>query len=68
MEFINNRAKSKTNGVYSIRGIVYRVRDNRATHYCYNGEVFEDFGNFVVVVGRFRYSDGARKLLKDIKI
>lgn len=63
-EFINDRAKSKTDGVYSIRGIVYRVVDGYATHYATGGQILLNSGSVVVEVGKFVYMDEAKKMLK----
>ena len=67
MEFINLKAKEKENGVYRIRGVVYRVRDKRVTHIAHNGKVLERCGYFDVEVGKYDgYDDAAAKMLRSI--
>lgn len=64
---IEAKAKTRNDGVYTFRGIAYRVRKNRVTHFAYNGEVLEPCGNFSVVVGEYpNYLMSAVKLLRSI--
>lgn len=51
--FIRAKAKSKKDGVYTIRGIIYRVINATVTHYACNGEILENFGNFNVKIGSY---------------
>lgn len=66
LEFIRNKAASKSNGVYFIRGIGYRVRDQRVTHYAVNSEILESFGGFNCLVGRYYLQDDGQKKLKSL--
>lgn len=52
-QFIHEKAKTKANGCYRIRGIAYRVRDGRVTHFAYRGEIIEPHGVFHVAIGRY---------------
>lgn len=61
---IVEKAKTKADGVYSFRGIVYRVRDNRVTHFACGGEILQPYGHFNAVVGS--YDKFASKVLKAI--
>jgi len=59
-------AKTKNDGVYSFRGVEYKVRDHKVTHYAAGGQVLEAYGHFNVVVGNYDgYPSSARKLLKN---
>ena len=69
---INQRAKSRKNGVYEFRGILFRVKDFSATHFAVRGEILEQYGHFNALVGSYdntKYDarDTAKKLLKSIK-
>jgi hypothetical protein len=50
---IAERSKSKKDGVYSFRGICYRVRKNRVTHFALRGGVYEYIGNYVFKIGSY---------------
>lgn len=52
-QYIQEKAKTKANGCYRIRGIAYRVSDDRVTHFAYRGEIIEPYGFFHVAVGRY---------------
>lgn len=65
--FIQEKAKTKNDGVYQARWIGYRVRDGRVTHYVVRGEVLENFGGFVVNVGTFQDNAAALKAIKALK-
>lgn len=66
--FINERAKEKKDGVYISRGIVYRVRNGKPTHYACKGVVVCPYGNFNVEIGEYSgYNLDAQRLLKTIK-
>ena len=68
---INSLAKSKKDGVFKVRGIGYRVRNGKVTHYhCIsNGkhEVRQNAGHFVVPIGEFDKSEAAHAALKKIQ-
>jgi len=51
INMIHDKAKKKKDGVYSFRGLLYRVKDCRFTHYCYRREIFERSGYFNVYLG-----------------
>lgn len=64
---IAQKAKDKRDGIYSFRGLEYRVKAGRFTHYAHGGKAYECCGHFVVQVGQYDgYSDSARKLLKTL--
>jgi hypothetical protein len=65
--FIQEKAKTKNDGVYQARWIGYRVRDGQVTHYVVRNEVLENFGGFVVNVGIFQDNAAALKAIKALK-
>lgn len=62
--FIQDKAKSKKDGVYQARWIGYRVRNGCVTHYVVRNEVLASYGAFVTLVGTFASNDAANKALK----
>lgn len=60
------KAKSKEDGIYSYDGVLYRVKDGNLTHYAKNGEIIQASGYFDAVVGKYEFTDQARKKLKSI--
>jgi predicted glycoside hydrolase/deacetylase ChbG (UPF0249 family) len=64
---INEKAKTKADGVYTFRGIAYLVKRNRVEYFACGGEIIAQFGHFNTVVGTYqdRYRDGAMKALKE---
>lgn len=58
------KAKAKENGVFSLRGIHYKVVDHKVTHMALNGEVLEFFGHFTVCVGKYKTEKEMKNLLK----
>jgi hypothetical protein len=64
---IIDKAATKKDGIYSFRGVVYRVVGGKVTHYASGGKVVQGFGHFNVDVGSYDgYESAARKLLKNI--
>jgi hypothetical protein len=66
-QYINEKAKTKKDGVYSARGIIYRVKNNRATHYASRGEILGSAGAFNYACGKYDSTDEAKKLLIKLK-
>lgn len=65
MNLICKKAESKNNGVYSFRGVIYRVANKVVTHIASNREILERCGNFNVVIGSYNgYDSDAKKILK----
>ena len=64
---IKVRNISKKDGVYTFRGIHYRLKDGRVTHYCVGGEILENFGYFNTQVGKYETEAQVITLLKGIK-
>lgn len=63
---IVEKAKTKPDGVYTLRGIFYRVRNGRVTHFASKGEVVQACGHFNIVLGTYGTKDEGRKLLQGI--
>lgn len=49
-ELINEKAKTKKDGVYTLRGIKYVVKDKRASYFAVNGEIIQPYGHFNSVI------------------
>lgn len=60
-------SQTKKDGVYSVAGILYRVKNGAPTHYASRGEIIAMHGYFDVVVGKYTWSAEAKKLLRSIK-
>ena len=65
--FIQEKAKTKKDGVYQARWIGFRVRNGQVTHYVKRNEVLANYGAFVTPVGTFSNNDAALKALKAFK-
>jgi hypothetical protein len=65
---IIDKAKNKKDGVYSFRGNLYLVSDNRFVAYCdYFGNFFSRAGNFNVSGGKIERHDRRKVLLNLLK-
>jgi hypothetical protein len=49
-------SQTKKDGVYSVAGILYRVKGGAPTHYASRGEIIAMHGYFDVVVGKYTWS------------
>ena len=65
--FIKEKALTKKDGVYTIRGIIYRVYDKRVTHYAYWNEIFLNVGFAITKVGEYTTKDEVKKKLKQLE-
>jgi hypothetical protein len=64
---ILEKAKSKKDGVYTFRGVGYRVCENHVTHFSDNGIILERAYGFNCIVGSFEgYNSNGLKTLKEI--
>ncbi|CAB4241344.1 hypothetical protein UFOVP67_55 [uncultured Caudovirales phage] len=66
LELIAAKAKVKDNGVYTLRGIIYRVKDKVVTHYASAGEICEVCYGFLALVGNYDTRDEAIRKMKGI--
>lgn len=63
-----DKAKTKKDGVYSYKGIIYKVVDGKLRYIARHGEILQCSGFFNVVVGSYNgYTDDAKKALKNIR-
>lgn len=70
-KLINEKAKTKNDGVYKFRGVAYLVINNVAKFYASDGNVLQNEFGFNVIIGAYNRSYGqhdAVKSLKKIKI
>jgi hypothetical protein len=61
-----DKAKTKKDGVYTLNGMHYRVKENCVTHIAGYGEILQRAGHFNVVVGTYTYSTECVKMMKKI--
>ena len=65
---IIDKSKSKKDGVYSYRGIIYAVKDNHFVAFSdYYGCVYQCFGMFNVQIGTVKSYDRIRTLKNLLK-
>ena len=64
---IIDKAQSKNDGIYSFRGIFFRVRNGKVTHYACDGKILAGYGAFVSQVGSYNTTAEAKSQLKSIK-
>jgi hypothetical protein len=64
LNIIHDKAKVKKDGVYSFRGMLYRVKDHRFTHFTNYQEILQRMGNFNVSLG---FTVHPRKALEKMK-
>lgn len=65
---IHVKAEGKKDGIYSFRGLEYRIRGGKFTHFAHGGKVMECAGNFNVEIGTYQggYSQYGRNALKKL--
>ena len=52
--YINEKSKTKKDGVYCARGIIYAVKNGKAIYYVkQDGQVLSNYGAFNVITGDF---------------
>jgi len=67
-KLILEKAKEKKNGVYTLRGVVYRVKDKYVTHFATYGQIIERVCGFNCIIGFFEgYTANGIKVLKGVK-
>lgn len=65
---LNDKAKSKKDGVYSHRGIDYVVLNNKFVAFSTKfGECFQRYGRFNVSIGNVGFRNGRRALIDWMK-
>ena len=67
MELIDEKAHVRKDGVYTFRGVYYRVIDRSVTHYAVHGDVFKRIGTFITQSGSYDWpKETGRDVLKSI--
>ena len=62
-----DKAKSKKDGVYTFRGVGYRVRNGHITHFSTDGKILERAYGFNCIVGSYQgYNSAGMEKLKNI--
>ena len=72
-KLIDVKAKSKVNGIYTLRGILYRVRNQKVLVYAVGGEFLQNCGTVTYLLGTYNWLGGiseaeVRKQLSDLVI
>ena len=68
---INAKAKTKADGIYTFRGIDYKVKDGRVVGYAVQvpgqrGEIIQSYGAFNTVVGYYDTAEQKKQNLKKV--
>lgn len=61
------KARTKKDGVFSLGGYSYRVKNKKVSHFVEYGQIFALQGNFVISLGEFKSSREATSALKAFK-
>lgn len=64
---IIDKAQGKSDGIYSFRGIMFRVKKGKVTHYAASGKIYAGHGFAVSQIGSYDTDKEARTQLKSIK-
>jgi hypothetical protein len=67
VNLIINKSESKPDGVYSFRGILFRVKGGKVTHWATDGKILQAMGRFNTQIGSYSTDAKAKALLKSIK-
>lgn len=63
-KYINEKAKTKNDGIYTARGIYYLVKNKKVVAFACKGEVIQQYGIFNTVIGK--YNDSAKEILRTL--
>lgn len=68
LNLLHDKAKERKDGVYSFKGNLWVVKDNRFIAYSdYYGNCYQRCGNFDAVIGKVDHYDRKKKLLEWLK-
>lgn len=67
VNLIIDKSVSKPDGIYSFRGILFRVKSGKVTHYAADGKILQAMGRFNTQIGSYDSSTQAKSILKSIK-
>jgi len=62
--YIKEKAKKKTDGVYTARGLVYAVKNNMVTYIYDHGVYYQTLYGFLVRLGKIDWSYGENSIKK----
>jgi hypothetical protein len=69
VNLIIDKAQAKPDGIYSLRGIMFKVKNGGVTHWAVDGKILQGMGRFNTQVGSYEpgRNSQARAMLKSIK-
>jgi len=69
VDLIIDKAQGKADGIYSFRGIMFKVKNGGVTHWAVDGKILQGMGRFNTQVGSYEpgRNSQARAMLKSIK-
>lgn len=67
VNLIIDKSESKPDGIYSFRGILFKVKGGKVTHYATDGKILQAMGRFNTQLGSYDSSSQAKSILKGIK-
>jgi len=53
INLIVEKSKTKSDGVYTFRGVTYRVEKGKVRFLAYAGDIYQGVGGFVTKIGRY---------------
>jgi hypothetical protein len=66
IDLIIEKSKNKKDGVYTLRGVTYRVVKGNPVIMASYGEIYQFFYGFLVLIGSYDYSSTCPSKLKSI--
>ena len=68
INILNEKAESRKNGVYSFRGYLWAVKDNKFVAFAdYFGNCYQRFGLFNAFIGEVKRYDRKKKLTEWVR-
>jgi hypothetical protein len=67
VNLIIDKSESKPDGIYRFRGILFKVKGGKVTHYAIDGKILQAMGRFNTQIGSYDSSSQAKSILKGIK-
>ena len=67
VNLIIDKSVNKPDGIYSFRGILFRVKGGKVTHYAADGKILQAMGRVNTQIGSYDSSTQAKSILKSIK-
>ena len=66
VNLIIDKSESKPDGIYSFRGILFKVKGGKVTHYATDGQILQAMGRFNTQIGSYDSSSQAKSILRGI--